>query len=146
MNISKALKVKNRLAGEVSRLQELIHRENSKREDNPHEVDFAKALSDLETARAQLVEIKSKICKASAEISYTLAALAEEKSNKVYLERIPVRELSEFVSMGAGNAPREIKYSNVYTRADIDGLVTVSQNTINTLQDTIDEFNARTQI
>ena len=41
MKIHKALKVKNRLAGEVARLMEILKRENSRRSDDTSTVERA---------------------------------------------------------------------------------------------------------
>ena len=39
MNIAKALKVKNRLIGQIQKQQDIVMRENSRRNDNPSTID-----------------------------------------------------------------------------------------------------------
>jgi hypothetical protein len=48
MKIHKALKVKNRLIGEVNKLREIVRRENSRRNDDPSTVNVPETIENLE--------------------------------------------------------------------------------------------------
>lgn len=65
MNISKALKIKNRLIGEVNRIRGVISRENSRRNDNTSAIDQQKLFDELERQSTNLVNLKGAIGNAS---------------------------------------------------------------------------------
>ena len=65
MNISKALKIKNRLVGELVKLQEIAKRENSRRNDNISKVDCGEVFNQIGVTRTKLVALKSAIVEAS---------------------------------------------------------------------------------
>ena len=79
MKIAKALKLKNRLAGELNRIKGLIERENSRLEKS---FDFEKmenlSKSFYET-KADLIQLKAKIQMKTAPIAEKLIAMAEAK-------------------------------------------------------------------
>lgn len=146
MNISKALKVKNRLAGEVTRLQDIFKRENSKRNDNVSEVDAEKAYEDVLAAFDKLVTLKGAINTATAGIAYKLAELAEYKLYLNFIQSVPVKVGPEVVQGGYGKDPMNYTWTAFLNRASIDEKVSHYQNKINALQDEIDDYNATTQV
>lgn len=146
MNISKALKVKNRLAGEVSRLQDIFKRENSRRNDNVSQVDPKAAYEAVITAFDKLVQLKGAINRATAKIAPKLAELAEYKTYLNYIQSVPVREGPETVQGSYGKDPLSYIWKAFLNRAAIDEKVAHYQEKINALQDEIDEFNAKTKV
>ena len=81
MKLSKALKVKNRVAGELSSLQDIYRRENSRREDNPSKVVASDVWNQITAKRNDLVKIKTAITKANIDIYHALAEMEELKGS-----------------------------------------------------------------
>lgn len=145
MNIAKALKVKNRLAGEVSRLQDIFRRENSRRNDNISTIDRPKAYEAVLEAFEKLVKLKGAINEATAKIAPKLAELSEYKLFLSYISSVPTREGPE-IEQCYGSTPIQYEWNSYLNRAEIDKKVEHYQNKINELQDEIDEYNAKTKI
>ena len=146
MNISKALKVKNRLIGEVNRLQEIVRRENSRRDDNPSTVDVENAVLNLEATRIKLIALKGEVNKASAPISGKLAMLGEIKSQINFYNSLPTREGEELTLIGANREKLSFQWKAFFNKEKIDLFVKSQQEIIDQTQDEIDDFNARTQV
>lgn len=145
MKIHKALKVKNRLAGEVAQLQQIFNRENSRRNDNPSKIDPATVLRDLNKKREELFNLKGAISQATAPIQPLLAELEERKSEINFMNSVPCREGTEIVPMHQSE-PIKYVWKAYMTRAELDDRVAALQLRINNLQDQIDDFNAKTDI
>lgn len=146
MNISKALKVKNRLAGEVSRLQEVFKRENSRRNDNPSQIDAAKVYIELEGVREKLISLKGAINEASSPVSVKLAKLAEYKQFINFINSVPNREGEELTLVGSNREKLSYQWTAWLNIEKIDKVASGIQLEINRLQDEIDLFNAQTSI
>lgn len=146
MNISKALKVKNRLIGEINRLQELVKRENSRRNDNASSVNVAETVCLLEVTREKLVSLKGAVNESSAPISQKLADLAETKSQINFYNSIPSREGEELTLIGSNREKLSYMWTAYLNREKLDAKVVELQKKTNNLQDEIDNFNARTQV
>lgn len=146
MNLSKSLKVKNRLVGELVKLQEIAKRENSRRNDNVSKVDCGVVFNQIGETRAKLVTLKSAIVEASVGISLQLAELAELKTYINWLSSLPVREGEEKVAFGSAREPQTYIWTATINRENLDSLISNLQGYANTLQDEIDEFNAKTQV
>ncbi len=146
MKIHKALKVKNRLAGEVANLQEVFKRENSRRSDNPSEVQRSELKEKLDAKRAELFKIKGAISQATAPITPKLAELEEAKAEKNFLAGVPCREGKEVIPMGGATPPLTLLWTAYLNRAALDTELETVQHRINALQDEVDEFNARTDV
>lgn len=155
MNIAQALKTKNRIIGEMNKFLSFVEKHNvsskkagSERSNHAGGVTPDAVLgaftSYLELGQ-KLVDIKSSIQIASAPIAGKLVDLAETKSLLTKVKGIPVREAIS-IEGGYGKDTYEVEYSSAITeKAQID-IVSDLQNTINTLQDEIDAFNATAQI
>lgn len=146
MKISKALKVKNRLAGEVAALQDIFKRENSRRNDNPSKVDCAEVANNLSTKLKELIDLKGKISIASSGIAYKLAELAELKLRKNFLASLPTREGAEVSFVGRDQEKLVYMWTAFLNREAVDASLTTAQDQINHLQDEIDTYNASTDI
>lgn len=146
MNISKALKVKNRLIGEVNRLQEIVKRENSRRSDNPSTVNVEETIGSLENTRLRLIALKGAINEASAPISTVLAELTELKNKINFYSSLPTREGEELTLIGANREKLSYQWTAYYNKESLDNQIKALQKQTNDLQDAIDDFNARTQV
>lgn len=139
-----ALKVKNRLAGEVRRLEHVLVRENSRRNDNPSKVNIGDIYAQLRSTRAKLVSIKAAIAAANVPIYSALALLEEAKSEMAYMGTIPDREGEEVIPTHTGQLTYQ--WTAYLNRATIDQYNVELQKKINNFQDVVDSFNAATSI
>ena len=135
-----ALKVKNRLAGEVARLQSILARENARRNDNTSKIVCADISIQLDAARKKLLSVKTEIAKANVPIYAALAELEETKAAIAFYQGLPNREGTEVVYTHTGNL--EYTWASYLNREKIDALVIELQERVNNLQDEIDTFNA----
>lgn len=146
MKIAKALKVKNRLAGEVASLQEIFKRENSRRSDNPSKVDSEEVLKNLSEKRSDLIDLKGRISVASAKIAHKLVGLFELKLEKNFLASLPTREGEEVTFVGRDQEKLVHVWQAYVNREKLDKLLTKAQDQINSLQDEIDAYNGCTDV
>jgi hypothetical protein len=146
MNISKALKVKNRLAGEIVRLQNIIKRENSRRSDNASKVNVAEEFLKLSEVRQKLISLKSAIALATAPLSEKLVRLAETKAKMNFYQSLPTQEGTEVDIYGSSREKLTYEWTAFYNRQRVDAITKEFQDSIDTLQDEVDEFNAKTQV
>jgi len=145
MNIAKALKTKNRIAGELSRAKAIFSRENSHRVGDKRACDPAALLAAVNQAQEDLIKIKTAIALASAPISERLVRMGELKSRMAWLSEIPIREGVQRDRFAGEKAEAEVWEAHFATR-DRDNEVEELQKAINALQDEIDDFNATTQV
>lgn len=143
ITINKALKLKNRLAGEIASLQSQVQHENSRKVDQKTKVDVGELLKTLNKKSETLITLKASINRASASIADLLVGIAELKGNLVFYKSIPTREGVERESR-YGSDPIEIEYEVHLTKVDIQKGQDELQRRINVLQDEIDEYNAQT--
>lgn len=145
MNISKALKTKNRIAGELSRAKAIFARENSHRVGEDRKCDPKELLDAVNKAQEELVKVKTAIAVASAPLSEKLVRMGELKSRMSWLNELPIREGAQRERFGSEKAEPEVWEAFFATR-DRDLEVEELQKAINALQDEIDDFNASTQV
>lgn len=139
-----ALKLKNRLAGEVARLQQVLSRENSRRDDNPSKVSRSDTDLALQAARAKLVAIKSATSAANVPIYPALAQMEETKAALSFYQGLNTREGVETISTHTGNL--SLLHTAYLNREAVDALVSKLQEQINSLQDEVDAYNAATTV
>lgn len=139
-----ALKLNNRLAGEVARLQSILSRENSRRDDNPSKVDASVVDSNLKETRAKLVALKSAITVANIGIYPVLAHMEETKSALSFYQGLNTREGMETISTHTTNL--SLMHKAYLNREAVEALVTKLQDDVNASQDEVDVYNASTTI
>src|SRR5690349_8123333 len=122
MNIFRAMNEKNRLAGEVSRLQTIIVRENSRRKENPSKIDVKEVAKQYEDKLLELIKVKSAIAQANKDNYVNIFTLGELKSKMTWLDTIPTKEGIHSESSMYGTAPQNIEYIAQITEQDKDTL------------------------
>ena len=116
ISISKALKIKNRIAGELAKIEELFKSSNCRREGDDSSIDPSLLYGEWEQSKNLLILIKQKIATASAGIQATLVELAEAKSAISFHEKIII---NEGVAMDySTTVPRQIPWVNTITKSD----------------------------
>ena len=146
MNLSQALKMKNRLAGELVRQQEILQRENARRSDNVSKIDRQKIWESILSLSLQLGELKGKITRANVNIYPVLERMAELKSRISFLNGLPYKEGEEMSFVGRDQEKVVYQWNSFINQQKSDELVAELQETINQCQDEVDQFNATTLI
>jgi len=151
MNISKALKEKNRIAGRISKLQTQVSKYNRYKKDSAKEFSSKELLESLQTEWAYLIDIKSKIAKANAGISDKLVQLTEAKAELSFWNGISNTGPSEEVVSESKYVGGQYIYVDTVMICDITNKsvqtnINRIQKLIEDLQDEIDEYNATTKI
>lgn len=147
INLAKALKIKNRITGELRKQMQVLQRENSQRADKTHQIDPKDILVKITNLSNNLITLKTAINNANSGIVKQLAFMEESKSYISFLEQLRgyIKE-EEIDYNGTGSTPARIPYNTAFTNYDIDKMVKEVQQKIGENQDFIDDFNATTFI
>jgi hypothetical protein len=138
ITLAKALKVKNRLAGRLAKVQADIQAYNSVPEGQADQVNVPALLKTREELVDALVGLKTAINEANREVQRDIYGLAEKKATAQFLGGLGTRH---------GPQPAvypnttEVHYLAALKKADVDGLVLRLEKEIDQLQDKLDQFN-----
>lgn len=146
MKLAKALKTKNRIAGEIAQIQKLIIASNVTESDNKPDHDVTALMNQLTLKMDELATIKSKIAAANVPIAILIARLAESKSHAAFLRTIPTKHGSFLTEGRYGTAQTVRDYTASLKGSDVETLIAAINTNIEKLQDAVDEFNATTEI
>lgn len=142
INLSKALKVKNRLVGRMAKVTGDIERYNSTLEEQVGKFDVAAAISLREELMNSLIFLKTAIAKANMPIQEMLIANGELKAKIQFLSMLSTTDGAE----RHGYQNTEVKYVAYLKKADVDAQTKTLERTIDANQDQLDAFNANTKI
>ena len=145
-SLTSALKLKNRLAGELVRQQQILQRENARRSDFHSTIDREVVWTKILTLSNQLGELKGKITRANIGIYPSLERMAEIKSRISFIQMLPKREDDEVIFVGRDQEKITYKWDSFIGQLATDTFVNQYQLEINALQDSVDQYNASTQI
>jgi hypothetical protein len=155
VTLSHALKHKNRLAGEVARLREIVQRENSRKQSQPARADVRVAFDESVTRSRELAAFKGSIAAANAGVTGLdrgiygkLNLQAELRGLIAFVKALNTKEGEEVERVGFLSRDEAVRtvFVAVITREEVDRLTVAYQTEIERLQDEIDEFNATTRI
>lgn len=146
MNLAQALKQKNRLAGELVRQQQILSRENARRNDSVSKVDREAVWTKVVELSTKLGELKGKITVANIGIYPMLDKMAELKARITFIQGLDKREGEEITSVGYNSEKLVYTWNSCINQEKCDALVVKLQEEINALQDQVDNYNATTTI
>jgi len=146
MNLSNALKQKNRLAGELVRQQQILTRENARRSDTVSTVDREALWNRIQQLSEELGELKGKITIANIGIYPLLERMSELKARISYVQGLPKREGEEISFIGRDQEKLVYTWNTTINQSRSDKLVSELQVQINDLQDKVDTYNATTTV
>jgi hypothetical protein len=138
ITLANALKVKNRLAGRLAKVQADIQAYNSVPEGQADQVNVPALMQTREELIGALVSLKTAINDANREAQRDIYDLAEKKATAQFLGGINTRH---------GPQPAvypnttEVTYVAALKKADVDALVLRLEKEIDQLQDRLDQFN-----
>ena len=143
ITLAQALKEKNRLAGEITNLWNLVQRENSCWDNHTRCIDIRQTLEMIETYTEKLIELKTKIGKANQGNLENMYSLEELKSKISKLDGIDTDEDVKFV--GVQGTIKMVRSPDV-TASEVLKMKTQLQIRCNQLQDALDAYNVRNTI
>lgn len=146
LSIAQALKLKNRIIGEIARLQKVFVRENSRRSDSMSKVDVEKAFAELQNNLKGLIVIKAKIAQANQPIYHRIEEMAQTKAFATFLSGVTSREGEEKVSIGFSKEIDTFTWTSFMNEEALEKKVLELQNSIAQIQDELDNFNATNDI
>ena len=151
ITLSKALKIKSKLAGDLSRAYTQLHRYNSIKIDHLSSEKVAewagkldKITDSIETISTQLIEVKTAIARANVEVYPLFFKMNELKSKQSKLSDLPTSD--GVVTSRSYSDTSESTYQAYYTEYNIDEMTLKISNDISELQDQIDTINATTKV
>jgi hypothetical protein len=146
VKLSKALKLKNKLAGEIAQAQRLIAEANVVEGSNLPPHDVTKLYADLILRQTSLAALKGKIAVANGPISGKIFELAELKARIAFLRGLPTKDGAFFAEGSYRAEPKLVEYRATIKAAQVELDVKEISDKIEEIQDALDEFNATTEI
>lgn len=142
VSVAKALKLKNRLVNRLAKTTQDIAQNNSCIEEQKGRVDVAKLLELREKLTQAVVDVRVKVQAANVKIQGKLVLLSERKGDIVFFSA-----LNTFDGVQRHNYQNtEVKHVAHLQKVDVDNKVKQLEAEVDTLQDEIDAYNARTKI
>jgi hypothetical protein len=144
MNIKQALKEKNKLAKKVTDLMDRTNRNNSMDEGAVRSYDPKESLEQALQMVDDLVNLKTKMHMANAEVYDKIFRMSEYKSLVKYLKTLNCNQGTIVTSRYGDSTARQM--TTVITEVERDALVEKYETLIDNLQTELDTHNATTHI
>jgi hypothetical protein len=151
ISIAKGLKEKNRISGKISKLQKQVEQFNRFESGKDPDFNSLDLLKELQTEWAHLIDLNIKIAKANNGIADKLIQLTEAKAELTFWNSFhSAGQASETFDKnsyvdGKVVTVKGIMYSSI-TSKEVTQHQQRVQKLIEDLQDSIDDYNAKTQI
>jgi hypothetical protein len=135
MNVSQALKQKNKLTVELKKQYQIAQKFNSQEEGNIRRYSVQDALDKAAELTMELTDLKTKIHLANAPVYDKIFRMAELKGRIKELRKIPTEE---------GKA--ESRYSSVVSVKEVEINITQLDEMVQTLEARIEEIQAELDV
>lgn len=142
MNVSQALKQKNKLIVEIKKQYQIAQKFNSQEEGNVRRYSVQNALDRAAELTMELTDLKTKIHLANAPVYDKIFRMAELKNRIKELKRIPTEEGKTESRFSSVASVKEVEI-NI---AQLDEMVQFLEARIEEIQAELDVHNATTQI
>lgn len=142
ISLAKALKLKNRLAGRINRVEQDITAFNSVLTEQANQVDVKALWGQREEMSAALTVLKSTIMATNQEIQPFIIRQAELRATIAFLKGLSTQD--GLVRHSYQNT--DMVYVAALKKADVDAKINAYEDEIDNIQDRLDEFNQRTKI
>jgi hypothetical protein len=142
MNVSQALKKKNKLAIELKKQYAIAQKFNSQEAGNTRRYSVQAALDKAAEITAELIELKTRIHLANAPVYSKIFRMAELKGRIKELRKVPTDEGKHEGRYGSAPSEKEVEI-NI---AQLDSFVVTLEASIEEIQTELDVHNATTTI
>ena len=139
LSLSKALKVKNRLAGRLAKVNTAIQTYNCTLDGRRGEVDITELDKQRSSLSVALVDLKASIYDANKGIYRSIILIGEKKGEIDFLSGLNTKHGTEPHEYQGGV---NVTYVSVIQKQDVDKRVKQLEKEIDVLQDEIDSYNA----
>ena len=154
MKIAKALKLKNRLAGDIAVLKQRIMENNVSVDGRKRDFDVGDLATKLTVAIQSLVSVKTAIAVANGGATSEqgscnarrIYAMAEAKGLIDMYRSLDTKNGKYKEGGGYGNPVVETEYTAHFTKANVDERVAALTDEIEVYQEAVDAFNATTDV
>ena len=144
--LARALKEKNRIAGRLHHVQELVKKENRKIKDSPRALSPTDLAAEAERLSAQLIAVKTAIAEANAGIVGTIVELEEVKSLLAFFREVPADDDLEILEGRFGSQRTIVEWDVAMDKSALLAKRGELQERADALQDKLDEYNIRTKV
>lgn len=148
VSISKALNLKNKLAGRLAHVANLIATHNSFIEGTKQHFQVKELLEEYGAKATRIAAIKAAIAKANADAGVfpLIYEMAEQKARISNLRSVNTREGAEEYSGGYQQPNKTRNHVAVLDQTAIEKLVVEAENRIEEIQDKITYLNQMTKV
>jgi hypothetical protein len=143
ITLSKALKVKNRLARQIFDLQNQMVSQNSYLTGSKPDYDVPAVYEELKRQKDRLIALKTAITNANRPVQDSIYRLAELKGLVAFLKALDTKRGPQFAEYGMGNLT---SYESQISAPERDAEVARLEREIDDLQDRLDAHNATVRI
>ena len=141
VSLAKALKLKNRVAGKISKLNQTIQAYNSTQQ-TAEQIDVRAAYGERAELVRQLTDLTFAIASANTTIQRDIFELAELKAEVALLASLNTKH----GTVVEGYQTAQVTYVAQFRKSDVDRMNEALETRIDALQDKLDTFNAQTMI
>lgn len=147
MKLQKALKLKKKLAGEISKLQDQIRQKNSYAEGSMDAINYnvPELLSKLARKTEELIDLKMRIYEGNKPIQGVIFDIAETKGSISFWQGLSCYEGEQTVGYGLRETLPKIFKAQI-TEPTKDAMIEKLQERLDELQEKVDAFNYTTDI
>jgi hypothetical protein len=144
MKLYQALKQKNKLAGEIKALEQLLQQKNSRVKTQENKFDVGALFGELSLKRKELVELKTSISVTNTPIQGKIFTLSELKAEAAFYSRLPTKEgLFKMNSYGPSDQEEYVAHLD---ELEVSKKRKEIEESIEKLQEELDYFNHTTDL
>jgi hypothetical protein len=142
MNVKQALKVKNKLVGDIKECYRIIQTQNSIEEGNPRRYSVKEKIAEIAQLTDELVQLKAQLHRANAPVYEKIFQMAEIKGIIKELKKMDVSEGKQDSRYGSVVSVKEVEMTVI----ERDTIVKEYEAEVERIQNELDIHNSNTII
>jgi uncharacterized small protein (DUF1192 family) len=142
MNVKQALKVKNKLVGNIKECYRIIQTQNSIEEGNPRRYSVKEKIAEIAQLTDELVQLKAQLHRANASVYEKIFKMAEIKGIIKELKKMDVSEGKQDSRYGSVVSVKEVEMTVI----ERDAIVKEYEAEVEKIQNELDIHNSNTII
>ena len=147
MKLAKALKVKNKLAGEIAKSKAIVGNHNSRQGKQEQVYDSAKEYQILEEKVERIAKLKASIAVTNSPVWHLIFILPELKGLVTMLAQLNTTNGTVVQGGSWGDdSPKETEFVAAIKRGEADILIAKLEARIEAVQEELDRFNFTTDV
>ena len=146
VTIAKALKMKNRLVKKIRKCSDDIATYNQRPAGAEPQFDVRQAAEDRAEAIEKLLAVKLAVIEANGPVWFKILQMSELKGQIKSWQEVPHQHGKRFDKGSYLASSQVVEYAAEFQKAEIDKTIQLLEKMIDDIQDTLDTFNATTEI